>query len=501
MTAISSGPLGGSAALFTTLRGELDALQRQLGTGRKAETYGGLGPDRVASLDIRGKLAALAGTNAAIDGATLRLNVMSAAVTRLTAIQSATQADLLPTALKLGTDGRSAAQARAETGLKEAIDLLNQDVAGRQLFAGRATDVVPVESYDRIMDGDPAAGRDGLKTLIAERKAADLGDGLGRLAAPLVAGATVTLSESTDAGVRQNFGFLIQGGASSSTAITRALGGGPPATLAFTVASQPAEGDTVQVALALRDGTTETITLVARANPGSEAGAFGIGASAADTAANLGAALDQALRAKASTALPAMSAVVAARDFFEGSATNPPRRVSGPPFEAATGFEPAGSARPAVIWYRGDDAASSARETAPLRIDATQSVGTGAQANEAPIRSLLASLGVLAAESFGATDQARYAALTDRASAALAPGGAGAGLAQIAADFGIAQSAMQSAKERHEASASMLEDALSGIEQSSPESTAAAILSLQTKLQASYQVTAMLSRLNLVNYL
>ena len=52
-----------------------------------------------------------------------------------------------------------------------------------------------------------------LKQLIAERKAADLGsDNRGRLALTHAAGTTsLTLSESAIAGVRDNFGFSIEG--------------------------------------------------------------------------------------------------------------------------------------------------------------------------------------------------------------------------------------------------------------------------------------------------
>src|SRR3712207_8245391 len=48
------------------------------------------------------------------------------------------------------------AQNNAEQRFKEIVDLLNTDLAGRSLFAGRAVDRLPMESYDRIMNGDGA---------------------------------------------------------------------------------------------------------------------------------------------------------------------------------------------------------------------------------------------------------------------------------------------------------------------------------------------------------
>ena len=47
----------------------------------------------------------------------------------------------------------------------------------------------------------------------------------------------------------------------------------------------------------------------------------------------------------------------------------------------------------------------------------------------------------------------------------------------------------------------MLQGALGDIEQPSIEELSASILALQTRLQASYQVTASLSKLSLANYL
>lgn len=592
---MSSISAAGSSSLFIGLRAELDELQRRLGTGTRAETYGGLGLERVGSLDIRAKQAALKGADAAISGAATRLKVMEATLTRLTAMRGEAARNVLPGTTLPDASGRNLVRQMAEARMREAVDLLNQEVAGRHLFAGRATDAPPVVSYGRIMEGDPTAGLAGLKTLIAERKAADRGDGLGRLGLAANGATGVTLSESASTGARLNFGFLIReatstgsgaitlapqaavppavaldfstqpadgevvrvtvnrpdggqslldltarqgpagegefaiGATSAATAanlraalgtaavagahsvrpdgtdgsLTVTVSGGAPASLAFEVAAQPSEGDAVRVTLALRDGTSTTFTLTARTRPGTAQGSFAVGATREATAANLSAALTAAIGREADTALAAASATVAAADFFQGSPAPPddrPRRVQGDP-ATATGFEPRASTRPTLLWYRGDDGAPSARETAPVRVDATLSVGTGAQANEVPIRHLLAQLGVLAAESFGSTEEERYAALAERVGGALAPDPARPALEGVAAEIGLAQSSLAAAKERHAAGAALLEDALSGIERADPQESAAALLSLQTRLQASYQVTAMLSRLSLVNYL
>ena len=138
---------------------------------------------------------------------------------------------------ELLSDGRTFAQQNAEIRMQESIDLLNTDVAGRTCFPAARPDTMPVESYDRIMNGDGTKA--GLKQLIAERKAADLGaDNRGRLSLAHAAGSTsVSLSESANAGVRDNFGFSIEGVQSVPNAgpdLRRVTDGGSGAQLALT---------------------------------------------------------------------------------------------------------------------------------------------------------------------------------------------------------------------------------------------------------------------------
>ena len=73
--------------------------------------------------------------------------------------------------------------------------------------------------------------------------------------------------------------------------------------------------------------------------------------------------------------------------------------------------------------------------------------------------------------------------------------------AEIITDLGTPQSALASAKERHQSTKDYLNTTLAGVENVTTEEVATQILSLQTQLQASYQVTSMLSKLSLTNYL
>ena len=68
-------------------------------------------------------------------------------------------------------------------------------------------------------------------------------------------------------------------------------------------------------------------------------------------------------------------------------------------------------------------------------------------------------------------------------------------------DLGAATATLQGAKDRHRVATNMLQDTLDNVEQASTEETAALLLNLQTRMQASYQTTSILSRLSMVNYL
>lgn len=372
-----------------------------MASGKIAETYGGLGLERRTSLSVRAKLSTIDGYYSTIQNAQLRLKFMTQSLEGLAKNVLEGKSDAPPMGnYTLGPDGRTPGQLLAEERLKQSIDQLNIDVNGRYLFSGRASDVKPVESFDVIMNGQGT--RAGLKQIIAERKQADLGvAGLGRLNLS-VAGTTATVSDV--AGLP--YGFKVTGGSSDNANIVATYNAGPPGSVDYNVATQPADGQKIRLELTLPDGTVESLELVARAtlDPASTEDAFQIGATPAATAANIDAALNTIVGRTARTALASASAQVAANAFFDGSPSNPPLRVPGPPFDTAVAAPAPGTATNTVIWYRGDDTAPSARQTAPARVDESQSVGIGAQANELGIRRAVAQFAVLAAENFSPTN-------------------------------------------------------------------------------------------------
>lgn len=489
---------------FVSMRRDMDGLNRQLQTGQKSESYGGLGLERRTSLDMRARLSSIEGYNSTIQHTELRLKMMTQNLERLSKLGQDTKADMTLAKFDILSDGTTFAQKNAEQRFKEIVDLLNVDIAGRSLFAGRAVDKLPMEGFDNIMNGDGA--RAGLKTMIEQRTLAELGGipgtGMGRLTSAVAANVVTLAGENPT----PPFGFRITGAGSTGAGITAASVPGPPQTATYSVATQPAAGDTITVNLTDADGNNFSVTLTASttpAQPGALATTFQIGADANATAANLEAALKQAVKEKAVTELQPRAAMKTAEAFFAASPSNLANLRVAPPYASSAGMV-AGTAADTLLWYSGDDdPAISARNTAPVRVDQGQVLATGARANEPAIRNVLAQLGVLAAATFTNTkvDAERYRVMTEKVFDKLSDKPGNPKVADIASELANAAGTMKATKERHKATESMIYDALDSVEGVKKEEVAMGIMELQNRLQASYQTTSMLSKMSLVNYL
>ncbi|GJE19102.1 hypothetical protein [Methylobacterium marchantiae] len=291
----------------------------------------------------------------------------------------------------------------------------------------------------------------------------------------------------------------IQGDASLGLAAN--FGTGAPASVALTVNTPPTAGDTLTFNLGLRDGTTQTITLTAKATADSTSTSeFSL---TGDVAGNISTALSNALKQAAGTTLSASSASRASQDFFAGSSSAglAPRRVSAD----GNGYAEQASTK-TVIWYTGDDTSSDPRATATVQVGADRKLNIGAQANEAPIRSVLAGIAQVAVQSFtttqtGSKEEARYLAIAERSRSLLSSSSGQDGVKGIASELSLAAKSMADAKSQNSSTRAALQDSLDGVDTVSTEEVTAKLLALQTQLQASYQVTSMLSKLTLVNYL
>src|SRR4051812_32798820 len=80
--AVSS--IGGASAqslqAITDMRNQLDDLQRQLGTGKKSDSYAGLGLDRGLTVGLRSHLSAVSGFQSTITLVGVRLDLMQTAL-------------------------------------------------------------------------------------------------------------------------------------------------------------------------------------------------------------------------------------------------------------------------------------------------------------------------------------------------------------------------------------------------------------------------------------
>jgi flagellar hook-associated protein 3 FlgL len=184
------------------------------------------------------------------------------------------------------------------------------------------------------------------------------------------------------------------------------------------------------------------------------------------------------------------------------TATQPPLRVSGTPLGSATSLTN-GSAN-TVAWYTGNSGPGSARSTSTVRIDGSQTVQFGAQANEQAIRLQLQQVAVYAAVTVsptGTNSSGEISALSQRVAANLTPQAGQQTIQDIQTDFANAQNTMQDATARQTQAQAALQSMVSNTEGINQNEVAAQILQLQTNLQASYQTTAMLSQLSLTKFL
>jgi hypothetical protein len=264
----------------------------------------------------------------------------------------------------------------------------------------------------------------------------------------------------------------------------------------------PSDGDTLTLRFNLPDGTTANLTLTATSSSTPGPNQFSIGTTTGLTAGNLQTALSTAIGKLADTSLTAASAVAASNDFFDADASNPPQRVDGPPFDTATGMV-AGTASNSVIWYTGEIGSGSARATAPAQIDQSLVVSYGARANEDGIRSLVQNMATLAAVTVSPSDPNASdlsGALNQRLIANMSAPGTQS-ITDIETDLASALNSVSAAKDRHQQTTATLSDFLQQITGVSNEDVGAQILSLQTRMQASMQTTALLFQTSLVNYL
>ena len=484
-----------NAQSLVNMQNQLDQLTQELSTGQKSQDYAGLGPQAGLTVGLDAQLSALTGYSNAISLAGTNISIAQNALSEIgTVSNSIVQSIDAQPSFTLDNNGQTTTQEAAASQLDTILSALNSQSGGSYLFSGSATNQPSVASAEDILDGNGSQA--GLEQVISEREQADLGaNGLGRLVIPPASGSTVSISQDGSP-----FGFQLAGVTSNLTGATVNGPSGSPPGITVNLGSNPNNGDTIAFSLTLPDGSSQTVTLQATTASPPGANQFTIGATPAATATNLQAALTTAIGNLAQTALPAASAMAAANDFFN---SNPPLRVQGPPFDTATALVNGTSAN-TVMWYTGESGSTPALSTATAQVGPSTTIAYGARANEPALANIVANIAVLAATTYSPSDPnaaASYAALTQSVAANLNGQSGTQSLSDIQSDLANAQTTIKNAQSVNQQTQSTLTDMLQQIENVSSDQVGAQILTLQTNLQASMEVTGMLSQLSLVNFL
>lgn len=395
-------PLQTGFGVISQMQDKFATLQMQLGTGMKASKLSEMGRDLPMSLSVRSRLSKIEGFSANIDTVNLRLSFLDKTMTRIDAMEGEARNAAVQGQYGTNNINMATLPGLSKARLDELVTLLNSDVAGRYLFGGSNTDRPPLPDTTVLLDGQ--GGKAGFKTVLNERKTADIGDdGLGRLDSTLVVGdpaipgpATASVLTLAEDGVHP-FGYKLS--TISSTAPASALTyttpvvSTPPVAKDLTISFQPdpaeqmSSGQTITMGFTLPDGTETQITLRATTAAEFKGGSdeFVIGADSGETATNFQAVLNAKLVAVGETQLAAASNFAAAANFFNG-AGEPVLRVQ----DGGGGLANATSLRVAdgtdtIMWYTGQSPAVAAEGLGRMQIGTDTLTNTVSLTETAPV--------------------------------------------------------------------------------------------------------------------
>ena len=152
--------------MLANMRWQIDDLQRQLATGKRADTYAALGLGRSADLEARMQMSRIESYDNAIYQVDLRVNIMDTTLDRFRTIGRDTRKDVsFPIEYELIGNGQTQAQSLAGMRLDEALSLLNERAGERYLFSGTATDTRPTESAPIRTTSPSRSHRCGLRAI------------------------------------------------------------------------------------------------------------------------------------------------------------------------------------------------------------------------------------------------------------------------------------------------------------------------------------------------
>jgi hypothetical protein len=302
------------------LQNQLTSLQSQLTSGKKSDTYAGLGVNEGFAIAARSQLAEISAFTDTATNVNTNIGVANTGLQSLADIGNTIQNSANSSSQALNSAGQTIGQQNATSQLSTALGILNTQSGNRFLFSGSAVNTPSVASIDDIISG--TVSRAGLKQVISERQQADVGtSGLGRV---VISSPTTTSVQVADDFAGSPFGLKVSAISSSLAGSTVTGPAGSPPAVSVDLGlppNNPNNGDQVSFKFSLPDGTTEQIQLTASSANPPPTGSFFIGANSTATATNLNAALTAAIGTLANTSLVAASAVAAGNDFFNSVGT------------------------------------------------------------------------------------------------------------------------------------------------------------------------------------
>jgi hypothetical protein len=492
-----TGINGQLASRLSNQRAKLADLTTQETTGLKSSTYKGI-ENRTLTLSCQSKIAQINGYKSTIAAIDTRLQLIGNSIDSMNDLSHTLSSNLGTNGYQLTSSGKTSEQIAAGNALDGYVSTLNTEIDGTYLFAGKASNSSPVVDSNTMINGDGT--RAGFKQVMEERLQADLGsDGLGRLALSS-SGSTVTLAEDGS----HPFGMKLATATSTLAGATVTGPTGTPASLSVAFASQPASGQKLELTMTQPDGTKTSITLTAGDANDTTKGTFAIGATAADTAANLQTVMQARLETVAKTDTTAASASAAANNFFDTAGGASPMRVAGTsPFYNATSLV-AGTSANTVTWYRGTNDANTPRLDAEARVGEGLSINYGVRANESAFTSQIKQLAIVSTMDVSDGDdtaKALWSSVVDRTKGPLAATTGSDTLQSVAAEISGARKTASSASDRMTIAATTYQDTVDKSLNVDDTELAVQITTLNTQIEASYKASSILYKLSLTNYL
>lgn len=498
-------PVSSNVRMLGTMQKQLDGLINQLGTGKRYGNLADMGSARLQALNLHARLGKVQGYQANAQTVQTRIDFHVNALERLAEIESETRRLAIPSAY--GTDGvnMTVIEQQSLSQFKEVIDLLNTEINGQYIFAGNRTDTKPVPDFTELMD---ATGPDGYRAVLDEYKQAQGVDDLGRMTiTPGADSATLAGSPYADFGIQ-----LV--GATSSDSIE--VVPNAPSGYTFTVDQDAVEaGDSVRITVSLPQDPSKTYTIRLTAT---EEAPPGVGQFTIGDPDSFGEALEKSVDVFAKGELAAATIEQATDAFFTSDPDAGVQRVD------LSGADPAYymdvDYDDTIRWYNGQTS-DVPRQSMTGQVDEATRVAFGVQGNEHGLAELMRGLAMMVVGDFklapdsndpvvkaeneqkNAATIARYESIADKVRYRLsdAHNNVPGSIEVITMELALSSVTLKNVGERHAHFEAQLDNLLFDVEQAPPEEVAMQILTLTTRMNASYQVTSMVHQLNLVNFL